>query len=57
MVKDKYLQKKICFDRLKAKIQHEKQKVTKGEEENSNLQLQIAKLKEGQKDLENENEK
>nr|XP_022326151.1 structural maintenance of chromosomes protein 2-like isoform X3 [Crassostrea virginica] len=43
--------------RLKETIQHEKQKVTKGEEENSNLRLQIAKLKEGQKDLENENEK
>lgn len=50
--------KKIyIFDRLKETIQHEKQKVTKGEEENSNLRLQIAKLKEGQKDLENENEK
>ena len=58
MVKDKYLQKKyFFFDRLKETIQHEKQKVTKGEEENSNLRLQIAKLKEGQKDLENENEK
>ena len=29
---------------------------TKGEEENSNLRLQEAKLKEVQKDLENENE-
>ena len=57
MVNDKYLQKIYIFDRLKETIQHETQKVTKGEEENSNLRLQIAKLKEGQKDLENENEK
>ena len=56
MVKNKYLQKNI-FDRLKETLQHEKQKAIKGEEENLNFQLQIAKLKEGQKDLENENEK
>ena len=57
MVNDKYLQKIYIIDRLKETIQHETQKVTKGEEENLSLRLQIAKLKEGQKDLENENEK
>ena len=54
MVNDKYLQKIYIFDRLKETIQHETQKVTKEEDF---LRLQIAKLKEGQKDLENENEK
>ena len=50
--------KKIyIFDRLKETIQHEKQKVIKGEEEKSNLRLQVSKFKEVQKDLENENEK